>query len=61
MIDPEKQAAFVAGLRKMADEAAAKNPPLTEVRKLAESLVSETRARSAPDAYAARRLHGKRR
>jgi hypothetical protein len=47
MIDPEKQAAFVAGLRKMADDAAAKNPTLTEVRKLAKSLVSETRARSA--------------
>ena len=47
MIDPEQQAAFVAGLRKMAEEAAAKNPTLADMRNLAKSLVRETRARSA--------------
>lgn len=46
MVDPEKQAAFVAGLRKMAEDAAAKNPTLADMRNLAKSLVSETRARS---------------
>jgi hypothetical protein len=47
MVDPEKQAAFVAGLRKMTEDAAAKTPTLADMKNLAKSLVSETRARSA--------------
>lgn len=47
MTDPDKQAAFVSGLRKIAEEAAAKNPTLADMRALAKTLVTETRKRIA--------------
>jgi hypothetical protein len=47
MADPEKQAAFVSGLRKIAEEAAAKNPTLADMRTLAKALVAETRTKIA--------------
>jgi hypothetical protein len=47
MTDHDKQAAFVSGLRKIAEEAAAKNPTLADMRALAKTLVTETRKRIA--------------
>jgi hypothetical protein len=47
MADSEKQAAFVSGLRKLAEEAAAKNPVLADMRSLGKALVSEMRAEVA--------------
>lgn len=43
MADREKQAVFISGLRKLAEEAASKNPALAEMRTLAKTLVTETR------------------
>jgi hypothetical protein len=45
MADSEKQAAFVAGLRKLAEQTAANNPSLSDMRTLAKMLVAETRAK----------------
>jgi hypothetical protein len=44
MADREKQAVLISGLRKIAEEAASKNPALADMRTLAKSLVTETRA-----------------
>jgi hypothetical protein len=43
MADSEKQTVFISGLRKIAEEAASKNPALRDMRTLAKTLVAETR------------------
>ena len=47
VVDPKEQASFLAGLRKMAEEASAKNPVLGELRRLGKALVEESRRRMA--------------
>jgi hypothetical protein len=47
MTDSEKQAAFLAGLRKAPEEAAAKNPTLADMGKLAKALVAAARTKIA--------------
>ena len=47
MTDPEKQATFIAGLRKKAEELAAKNPVSAEMRLIGKSPLGEARKRIA--------------
>jgi len=47
MADPANQAAFIAALRKKAEELAAKNPVLADLRLIAKALVDEARKRIA--------------
>jgi hypothetical protein len=47
MADSDKQDAFVASLRKLAEEAAAKNPILADIRALGKTLVGEKRRQIA--------------
>lgn len=47
MADPEKQAAFIAGLRKKAEELAGKNPVFADMRMIGKSLLDEARKRIA--------------
>ena len=46
MVDPEKQAAFIAGLRKKAEELAAKNPAIADMRMVGKALLIEARKRA---------------
>jgi hypothetical protein len=46
-VDPQSQAAFIAALRKKADDAAAANPVLSDIRLLAKTLVDEARKRQS--------------
>lgn len=45
MVDPEKQAAFIAGLRKKAEELAAKDPVFADLRLVGKALLDEARRR----------------
>lgn len=47
MVDPEKQASFIAALRKKADESAAKDPILADMRLVGKALLDEARRRIA--------------
>jgi hypothetical protein len=47
MTDPEKQAAFIDALRKKAEEAAAKDPVLADMRLIGKALLHEARKRIA--------------
>jgi hypothetical protein len=47
MADPDNQAAFVASLRKKAEELAAKNPVFADLRSIGKALVDEARKRIA--------------
>jgi hypothetical protein len=47
MTDPEKQSEFIAGLRKKAEELAASNPVIGDMRSVGRALVGEARTRTA--------------
>jgi hypothetical protein len=47
MVDPEKQAAFIAALRKKAEDLAAQNPVFADMRLIGKALVDEARKRIA--------------
>jgi hypothetical protein len=46
-VDPAEQAAFIDGLRKKAEELSAKNPILSELRRLGKTMVDQSRKRIA--------------
>jgi hypothetical protein len=46
-VDPTEQAAFIDGLRKKAEELSAKNPVLSELRRLGKTMVDQSRKRIA--------------
>jgi hypothetical protein len=46
-VDPTEQAAFIDGLRKMAEELSAKTPVLGELRRLGKTMVEQSRKRVA--------------